>query len=159
MGWAPDGQNRYRGEGSLECVKGGLLSGAPYKGHIFLSEVVKWPAYLEEVLDKASVEIGKPYETSDFFEFCGRSPISNGLYLDWVYRNFAGTDDQSEVVDMGLLEFTLLGSEVEIVLFETPKNFVDNLPMFLKSSAPNEDIIQIDCNFSFSNQNCEDGIH
>jgi hypothetical protein len=58
------------------------LSRTPYKGHILLGEVVKRSAYLGKVLDKASVEIGKPDETSDFFEFRGWCPISNGLYLD-----------------------------------------------------------------------------
>jgi hypothetical protein len=88
------------------------LSGAPYKGHILFGEVVKRPAYLGKVLDKALVEIGKPDETSDFFEFRGRCPISDGLYFDWVHGNFAGADDQSEIVDMGLLELALLGSDV-----------------------------------------------
>jgi hypothetical protein len=127
------------------------LSGAPYKGHIFFGEVVKRPAYLGKVFNKASVEIGKPDETSNFFEFRGRCPISNGLYLDRVHGNFAGADNQSEVVDMGLLELALLGSEVKIVFFEMPKNFVDDLPMFFESSASDKDIIQIDCNFAFSN--------
>jgi hypothetical protein len=31
------------------------------------------------------------------------------------------------------------------VFFKTSKNFVNNLPMFLKSGAPNQDVIQIDC--------------
>jgi hypothetical protein len=135
------------------------LSGAPYKGHILLGKVVKRPAYLGEVFDKSLVEIGKPDETPDFFKFRGWGPISDGLYLDRVHGNFAGADDQSEVVDMGLLKFALLGSEVQIVFFETSKNFVDNFPVFLESSAPNEDVIQIDCNLVFSNQICEDGIH
>jgi hypothetical protein len=65
------------------------LSGAPYKGHILLGKVVKWPAYFGKVLDKASVEIGEPNETSDFFEFHEWGPISDGLYLGWVHRNFA----------------------------------------------------------------------
>jgi hypothetical protein len=43
---------------------------------------VKRPAYLGEVLDKASIEIGKPNKTPNFFEFCGRCPILNGLYFD-----------------------------------------------------------------------------
>jgi hypothetical protein len=34
--WAPDGQNRLRSEGSFERLESGLLSGAPYKGHILL---------------------------------------------------------------------------------------------------------------------------
>jgi hypothetical protein len=135
------------------------LSGAPYKGHILLGKVVKWPAYLGEVLDKASVEIGKPNETPDFFEFYEWCPISDGLYLDQVHGNFARTDDQSEVVDVGLLKFALLGSEVKIVFFETLKNFVNNFLMFIKSSAPNKNVIEIDCNFAFSNQICKDGIH
>jgi hypothetical protein len=135
------------------------LGGAPYKGHILLGEVVKRPVYFGEVFDKPSIEIGKPNETSDFFEFCGWCPISDGLYLDRVHGNFAGADDQSEVIDMGLLELALLGSEVKIVFFKTPKNFVDDLPMFLESSAPNEDVVQIDCYFIFSNQICKDGVH
>jgi hypothetical protein len=135
------------------------LSGALYKGYILLDKVMKRPAYLGKVLDKMSVEIGKPNETSNFFEFCGWCPISDSLYLDQVHRDFARADDQSEVVDMGLLEFTFLGSKVKIVFFKTPKNFMDNLLMFIESSAPNEDVIQIDCDFAFSNQICEDGIH
>jgi hypothetical protein len=135
------------------------LSGAPYKGHILLGKVVKQPAYLGKVLDKASVEIGKPNETSDFFEFRGWGPISDGLYFDHVHGNFAGADDQSEVIDMGLLELALLGSEVKIVFFKMPKNFVNNFPMFLESSAPDEDVVQIDCDFAFSNQICEYGVH
>jgi hypothetical protein len=158
-GWTPDGQDRYRGEGGLEGVKSGLLSGAPYKGYILLGEVVKRSAYFGEVFDKASVEIGKPNETPNFFEFHGCCPISDGLYFHWVHGNFAGANDQSEVVNMGLLELALLGSEVEIVFFEKSKNFVDDLLMFLESSAPNEDVIQIDCDFTLGNQICEDGIH
>jgi hypothetical protein len=75
MIWAPDSQNRFGNEGGFEHFKSGLLSEAPYKEHILLGEVVKQPVYLEKVLDKASVEIGKPNETSDFFEFHGWGPI------------------------------------------------------------------------------------
>jgi hypothetical protein len=135
------------------------LSGAPYKRHILLSKIVKQPAYLKEVLDKALIEIGKPNETPDFFEFYGWSPILDGFYFDWVHGNFARADDQSEIVDGGLPEFALLGSEVEIVFFETAKNFVDDLSMFIESSALNKNVIEIDCNFSFGNQICKDGIH
>jgi hypothetical protein len=159
MDWAPDSQNEFGSEGGFERIESGLLSGAPYKRHILLSEVVKQPAYLGEVFDKASVEVDKPDETSDFFEFCGWGPIFDGLYIDWVHENFAGTDDQSEIVNMGLLKFALLGSEIEIVFFKMAKNLVDDLLMFVKSSAPNKDVIEIDCNFDFSNQICEDGIH
>jgi hypothetical protein len=45
------------------------------------------------------------------------------------------------------------------VFFEVSKNFVDDLLMFLKSGAPNQDVIEIDCYFSFSNQICEYGVH
>jgi hypothetical protein len=127
------------------------LSGALYKGHILLGEVMKRPAYLGEVLDKASVVIGKPDETPNFFELCGWGPISDGLYLDWVYGNFAGANDQSEVVNVGLLKFALLGSEVEIVFFKTPKDFMHDLPMFVESSASDKDVVKIDCYFAFSN--------
>jgi hypothetical protein len=88
------------------------LSRAPYKGHILFGEVVKQPAYLGEVLDKVSVKIGKPDKTPDFFEFCGWCPISDSLYFDWVHGNLARADDQSEVVDVGLLKFALLRLEV-----------------------------------------------
>jgi hypothetical protein len=88
------------------------LSRAPYKKHILLGEVVKWLAYLGEIFNKVSVEIGKPNETPDFFEFCGWRPILNGFHFDWVHGNFARADDQFKIVDMGLLEFALLGLEV-----------------------------------------------
>jgi hypothetical protein len=45
------------------------------------------------------------------------------------------------------------------VFFEALKNFVDDLPMFLKSGAPNQDVIEIDCYFSFRNQIYEYGVH
>jgi hypothetical protein len=60
---------------------------------------------------------------------------------------------------MGLLKLAFLKLEVEIVFFKTSKNFVDDFPMFLESGASNEDVIEIDCYFAFSNQICEDGIH
>jgi hypothetical protein len=81
------------------------------------------------------------------------------LYLDWVCENFARADDQSKIVNVGLLKFTLLGSEIKIVFFETAKNFVDDFPIFVESGALNEDITEIDCHFSFSNQICKDSIH
>jgi hypothetical protein len=120
---------------------------------------VKRPAYLGEVLDKTSVEIGKSNETSNFFEFRRWCPISDGLYFDQVHGNFARADDQSKVVDVGLLEFALLGSEVEIVFFKTLKDFMHNLLMFIENSTPDKDVIQIDCDFAFSNQICKDSIH
>jgi hypothetical protein len=135
------------------------LGGAPYKGHILLDEVVKRLAYFGEVLDKALIEVGKPNETSDFFEFRGWNPILDSFYFDWIHRNFAGADNQSEIVNGGLLEFTLLGLEVEIVFFEMAKNFMNDFPIFIESGTLNEDVIEIDCNFAFSNQICKDGIH
>jgi hypothetical protein len=135
------------------------LSRAPYKGHILLGKVMKWLTYLGEVFDEAAIEIGKPNETSDFFKFRGWGPISDGLYFDWVHGNFARADDQFEIVDVGLLEFALLRLEVEIMFCKMAKNFMDNLLMFIESSAPNEDVIEIDCNFAFSNQICKDGIY
>jgi hypothetical protein len=75
---------------------------------------VKRPTYLGKVFDKAFVEVGKPNETSDFFEFYRWGPISNGLYLDQVHGNFAGANDQSEVVNIGLFEFALLGSVMHL---------------------------------------------
>jgi hypothetical protein len=89
-----------------------LLGRAPYEGHILFGEVMKRPAYLGKVLDKALIEIGEPNKTPDFFEFCGWHSIPDSLYLDWIHRNFAGADDQSEVVDVELFKFTLLGSEI-----------------------------------------------
>jgi hypothetical protein len=109
---APDGQNGFGSESSFERFKSCLLSGTPYKEYILLGEVVKWPAYLGEVLDKASVEIGKPDETPNFFEFREQCPIPDGLYLDWVHGNLAGADDQSKVVNMGLLKFAFFRLEI-----------------------------------------------
>jgi hypothetical protein len=140
-------------------MKSSLLCGASYKGHILLGEVVKRLADLGEVLDEALVEIVKSNETPEFFELCRWCPISNSFHLDWVHGNFARADDQSEVVDMGLLKLAVLGLEVQIVFFETPKDFMDNLLMFVKSGTPDENVIEIDCYFAFSNQICKDGIY
>jgi hypothetical protein len=157
--WAPDGQNGLRSEDGFECLESGLLSGAPYKGYILLGEVMKRLAYLGEVFNKTSVEISEPDEASNFFELHRWCPILDGLYFNWVHGNFAGADDQSEVVNVRLLKLTLLGSEVKIVFFKMSKNFVDDLPMFLESGTPDQDVIEIDCDFAFSNQICKDGIH
>jgi hypothetical protein len=159
MIWAPDGQNGFGNEDGFEYFESSLLSGAPYKGHILFGEIVKQLAYLGEVFDKAPIEIGKSNETSDFFEFRRQGPIFDSLYFDWVHGNFTGANNQSEIVNVGLLEFALLESEVEIVFLKMAKNFVDNLLMFIESSAPNEDVIEIDCNFAFGNQISKDGIH
>jgi hypothetical protein len=91
--WAPDGQNGFGGEGSFERFESGLLSGAPYKGHILLGEIVKRLAYLGEIFDKVLVEIGEPDETSDFFKFCRWRSVLDSFALDWVHENFARADD------------------------------------------------------------------
>jgi hypothetical protein len=36
---------------------------------------------------------------------------------------------------------------------------MNDLPMFIESGTLNKDVIEIDCNFAFSNQICKDGIH
>jgi hypothetical protein len=117
-----------------------LLSRTLYKGHILLDKVVKRLAYLGEVFNEAVIEIGKPDETSDFFEFRRWGPISDGLYFNRVHRNFPGADDQSKVVNVRLLEFALFGSEIEIMFFKMAKNFVNDLPIFIESGTPNEDV-------------------
>jgi hypothetical protein len=109
---APDGQNRFGDKGGFERFKSSLLGEAPYKGHILLGEVVKWPAYLGEIFNETLVEIGKPNKASDFFELCGWCSIFDSFHFNQVHGNFAGADDQSEIVNMGLLEFALFGSEV-----------------------------------------------
>jgi hypothetical protein len=85
---------------------------ALYKRHILLSEVVKWLAYLREIFNETSIEIGKPNEASDFFKLHGWCSILDGFHFDRVHENFAGADDQSKVIDMGLLELAPLEAEV-----------------------------------------------
>jgi hypothetical protein len=50
-------------------------------------------AYFGEVFDEMSIEVGKPNDTSYFFEVFGNRPINNGFNLDWVHRDFAMTNN------------------------------------------------------------------
>jgi hypothetical protein len=71
-----------------------LLGEASDKWNIFLGKIVERAAYLGEVFDEASIEVGKPNEALYFFEVLGNGPINDGFNLDWVHRDFTMTDDQ-----------------------------------------------------------------
>ncbi|EIW57200.1 uncharacterized protein TRAVEDRAFT_126041, partial [Trametes versicolor FP-101664 SS1] len=63
--WFPGHQHRLRGEGFFEGVKRRSLPQSPFPGDVLLGEVVERSCDLSEVLDEATVEVGKPDESAD----------------------------------------------------------------------------------------------
>jgi hypothetical protein len=89
----PNSQDWFSGEGSLELIKSLLLRGAPDKRNVFLEKIVERIANLREVFNEASIEVSKANEALYFFEAFRNRPINDGFNLDWVYRDFAITDN------------------------------------------------------------------
>lgn len=102
------------------------------KGVSFLVRSCKGQA----IFDELTVEVGKPDETSDFFEVFGYRPRGNGFNFGRVHTDFTRTDNQSEILNFDLFEFTFLELKVQIVLFETTEDLVDNLAVLFKVREP-----------------------
>jgi hypothetical protein len=84
----PNSQDWFGGEGSLELVKSLLLEGVPDKQNVSLRKIVEKATNLGEVLDKASIEVGKANKALYFFEAFGNGPINNSFNFDRVHRDF-----------------------------------------------------------------------
>jgi hypothetical protein len=103
----PNSQDWFGGEGSFELVEGLLLGGTLDKRNIFLGKIVEGTANLGEVFNEVLVEVSKADEALYFFEAFRNRPINDGFNFDWIYRDFAMTDNQTKIIYLGLFKLTL----------------------------------------------------
>jgi hypothetical protein len=69
------------------------LEGAPDKQNIFLGKIIERMTDLEEVLNKALVEISKADEALHFFKAFWNGPIYDSFNFNWIHRNFTMTNN------------------------------------------------------------------
>jgi len=113
----------------------------------------------QEVSDEPSVEVGESEEGLHFLLVHRSGPLGNASDLDQVHRDGVVRDDYSEVLDRGFLEFTFVGTEVELMLLQQLQNAVGDLPVLFKGLHEDEDVIQIDHDHAFRDEVLEDVVH
>jgi hypothetical protein len=79
----PNSQDWFSGEGSLELIKSLLLRRSSDKRNVFLEKIIERVANLGEVFNEALY----------FFETFRNRPINDSFNFNWVYRDFAMTDN------------------------------------------------------------------
>ena len=76
-----------------------------------MSEVKEGSSYGREILDKVTVEINKAYESLHVSLVLWGGPITDSSNFNRVYFDLVLRDDQSKVLNLLLMELTLLWTE------------------------------------------------
>jgi len=91
--------------------EGILFLGVPVPGLVGASEVKEGPGDGGEVSDEATVEIDEAYESLHVSPVLWDGPIADFGNLNRVHLDLVLRDDQSEVLNLLLMELTLLRTE------------------------------------------------
>ena len=68
-------------------------------------------------------------------------------------------DDHSEVFDSGFLKLTFICSEIQLVLLQDLQDLSGDFSMFIDSFHEDEDVVQVDHDYTFCNELFKDVIH
>ena len=96
--------------------------------------------------NEASIEVGESEEGLDILDFPGLRPVEDGLDLRLRHSESVSGEDVAEVLHGVRVEFALVRAGVELVLPESPEDFLDVLPMILEIIRVDKDVVQIDYN-------------
>jgi hypothetical protein len=66
------------------------------------------------------------------------------------------TNNQTKIIYLSLFKLTLFRMQIEVMYLKTMEDFVNNLVMFFKSAALDENIVKINSNPALSNVIGED---
>ena len=83
---------------------------------IVLGKVKEGACMMGEVLDEPTVEVGKPEERLQFLLGGWNWPLRYSGDFGWVHLNRVIGNDYSEVLHPGLLKFTLVQLQIELIL-------------------------------------------
>ena len=58
-----------------------------------------------------------------------------------------------------LFEYTLLWTEIKVVVPEAVEDVMSDLAVFFQGHGEDEDVVQVNCDFSCGDEVGEDGVH
>ncbi|KAG6896293.1 hypothetical protein C0992_009270 [Termitomyces sp. T32_za158] len=119
------------GDGRLEGIKGPLLRVSPGLSYVPSGKVKQQLCMVGEILDELLIEVGEPQEGLYLLLVLGLWPLDYAGHLRWVHLCHTLRDDQSKVLNAGLLELALLQFEVELVQAEMVQDNSSDATMLL----------------------------
>ena len=131
----------------------------PREGEILLSEGEERVSDFGVVLDEMTIEIAEAKEALGFFEVTWDRPICDCLYFGRVHFDLAMGDDDTEVLDRGLVEKTFLGFEVQIKFEEMVEDFMGEFVECGKIVMKKEDVIEVNDKVTLVDKVLEDMGH
>ena len=114
---------------------------------------------MRKVLDEPSVKVRKPDKGLDFLFQAGCGLLRNSCDLYWIHFDVIVQDDNSEVFDLGLLEFALVMLEVEFVFTEALHDQATDVAMFFQCVCEDENVVEVNTHNAFQDQVMEDVVH
>ena len=105
------------------------------------------------------VEVGKAEKGLHLLLICWSGPFGDASNLDRIYCDGVVGDDHSEVFDSGFLKLTFIRSEVQLVLLQDLQDSSGDFSMFIDSFREDEDVVQVDHNYTFCNELFKDVVH
>src|SRR5580693_131548 len=105
-----ESEHRCRGDELLQSVECVLFAVAPREPDILLGEVEQRACMMRSVGDEPAVEIGEAHEGLHLFLGRGHRPLRDSRDLDRIHFDTVMGDDDTEVLDTGLLKLALVVS-------------------------------------------------
>lgn len=93
--------------------------------------------------DEASIEVGKAQNSADVVEVDEVFPVHDSIDLRGVHADSILSDDETEVVYGGFMEFALHGLKVEPFLAEYLENLANVNLVFLQRSTVDLDVVEV----------------
>jgi len=142
-------EDRSRSDTSLQPSECGALGFSPAPTGIISGQVEEQAGVFREVSIELFVAVGESEEGLHFLLIRQSRPLGNTSDLDWVHRDGVVRDDHSKVLDRGFLKLALVGTEVELMLLQQLQNVAGDLPVLFKGLREDEDVVQIDHDYTF----------
>lgn len=107
--WVHMDENRHRGKGMLQHIKGILGLWHPLKVMFwdFVGKSSQWDHDMRKPCNELTIKIGKPKENLHIPKTCWRLPIQNSLNLCRVHGDPLASDNIAQELHMILIKATL----------------------------------------------------
>ena len=152
-------KNWFFGESFLHFIERCLCVVIPYKGLVFLEELVKWLCQVGESFDESSIKVSKSKPRSDLFDSFWDWPVSDSFQFTGVHHHFAFFNDKSKVFDSSFAELAFAGFEVEVIFSKSLEYFLGHFFQFFFGFRKDQDVVHINNDPSFIEFIFEDVVH
>src|SRR5438445_2972422 len=142
-------ENRGSSNTSFEIFEGRVLGCFPAPSGVVPSQVEEGAGVFRKAFDKALVEVGKAEKGLHLLLVCRSGPFSDTSNLDGVHCDGVVRDDHSEVLNSGFLKLAFIRLEIQLVLLQDLQGSSGDFSMFVDSLYEDEDVIQVDHNYTF----------